>query len=99
MGDGNTYISQRSPQICLLLLPEEVYAKVLHQWREHVCDVLQHFRSLVQRIGEMVVGVDHFGRCQRVDHAAAYGCKTGFATAVMRCAEEEDAVGAYEDGV
>lgn len=72
--DKESYIRQRRSQIRLLLLPEEVDTEILHQRREHICNVLQDLRPFMQGIGKLAIGVQHFGRSERTDHAAADGC-------------------------
>jgi hypothetical protein len=68
-----TYVSQCGPKISLLLLPKEVYPKVLHQRREHVRDILQHLGSFMQGVGKLAVGIYHFRGGQGIDHAATDG--------------------------
>lgn len=55
---GLSHISTSSAEISLLLLPEEVYPELLHQWYEHVCDILEYFRSFHERIKQLALTVE-----------------------------------------
>lgn len=45
-----------------LLLPEEIYVESLHQGRKLICDILQSFGPLAERIQQLAIGIhDLFG--------------------------------------
>ena len=53
-----SHISTGSAEIGLLLLPEEEYLKPLHQWHEHIRDILEYPRSLFERIKQLTLAVE-----------------------------------------
>ena len=94
-----TYIILADSKIRLFLLPKEVNAKVLHQRREHVGDVLQRLRSFLERIEQLPVAIPDLGGHKGADHPPANGDKTCFAASVVRGAQEKHGVCGYKNGV
>ena len=68
-----TYIFHCRPKVRLLLLPEEIDPKVLHQRREHIRHVLQCFGSLLQRLEQLSIRIEYLRRDHGVNHLPSCG--------------------------
>lgn len=75
-----------------LLLPEEIYVESLHQGRKLICDILQSFGPLAERIQQLAIGIhDLFGyySASKALNRTEHLCDV--ATAMWR-SEEENSV-------